>query len=95
MNLNLERKYRKDMADKGDILVFENTHSRKKMYYLIIKDAHECNYLLLKLEGNELITSVESKNPNTIVKKARERFNKLDFMGIIKADEFELTRIYN
>lgn len=92
MNLNLERKYEKDMVSKGDILVFQSAQGRK-MYYLVVEDAPNRRYTLLNLGGNNLISTISSKNPHQILKIAKERFLKLEYMGIIPAEEFELKRM--
>ncbi|PEA25826.1 hypothetical protein CN984_12160 [Bacillus cereus] len=93
MNLNLERKYKREMSMKGDILVFQAEQGRK-MYYLVIEDVPNGIYTLLNLEGNNIMSSIVSKNPNQILKVAKERFCKLEYIGTIPADEFELKRLY-
>lgn len=93
MNLNLEIKRKRDMTMKGDILVFQSGQGRK-MYYLVVEDMPRGIYTLLNLECNNLISSIVSKNPNQILRIAKEKFRKLEYVETIPADEFELKRIY-
>ncbi|PFA76832.1 hypothetical protein [Bacillus cereus] len=92
MNLNLESSRQKDMVGKGDILVFQSRTGRT-MYYLVIEDVPRSKYLLLNLEGNNLMSSVETSHVSQILGIAKKRFRKLDFIKVIPAEEFELKRI--
>ena len=92
MKVSIDKARPKDMVMKGDILVFQSTCGRT-MYYLVIEDMPRSKYLLLNLEGNNLMSSVETSNVSHILKKAKEKFRKLDFVKVIPAETFELKSI--
>ncbi|MCC3687510.1 hypothetical protein LLR47_20100 [Bacillus cereus] len=92
MNLNLEKTRQSNMVMKGDILVFQSRTGRT-MYYLVIEDVPRSKYLLLNLEGNNLMSLVETSHVSQILDIAKKRFRKLDFIKVIPAEEFELKRI--
>lgn len=96
MNLNLNKKQTEVLVNKGDILVFRNRLLAtegiiSKTHYLIIEDKPNMNFTLLNLNNNNLMSSVTGENPIKLLARVRASFKKLEFVGVITEEEFELS----
>lgn len=98
MNLNLTSFENESVnVEQGDIIVARNkmyigTIEEATMHYLVIGDRLQANYTLINMRSNFLMSSVRASHPSLLVDAMLKCMKQLEFIEVIKSDEFEVNR---